>query len=94
MSRSSSIISIIIVVFYPEAGGWRCSLKKVFVKIFQNPQEDNTCTMASYLSAASTFINEEILAQCFAKADDYFCKKLHYRRISQSTKTFLCESQW
>ena len=39
-------------------------LKKVFYKISQNLQE-NTCTRASFIIAASKFINEETPAQSF-----------------------------
>ena len=37
-------------------------LKKKFLKILQNSQE-NTCTEVSFLSAAISFINEESPAQ-------------------------------
>ena len=48
-------------------------LKKVFLKISQNLQE-NTCTKVSFLSAACNFINEETLAQCFPKSLAIFGK--------------------
>ena len=62
----------IIFVFYPEAVVRRWSLK-VFYKIWQNSQE-NTSTGVSFLSAASNFINEETLAQCFPKPLTIFPK--------------------
>ena len=48
-------------------------LKKVFLKISQNSQE-NTCTGVSFLSAASNFINEVTPAQCFPKPLTIFAK--------------------
>ena len=42
-------------------------LKKVFLKISQNSQE-NTCTEVSFLSAVCNFINEQTLTQCFLKS--------------------------
>ena len=48
-------------------------LKKVFLKISQNSQE-NTCTRLSFLSAAGNFINEETPAQCFPKPLTIFAK--------------------
>ena len=47
--------------------------KTVLLKISQNLQE-NVCTGVSFLSAASNFINEEILAQCFPKLLTIFAK--------------------
>ena len=32
----------------PEAVVWTCSIKKLFLKIFENPQE-STCTSVSFL---------------------------------------------
>ena len=50
----------IIFVFYPEVVERRCSLK--------------TCPRVSFLSAASTFSNEETPAQCFPKPLTIFAK--------------------
>ena len=48
-------------------------LKKVFLKISQNSQE-NTCTGVFFLCATSNFINEESPAQCFPKPLTIFAK--------------------
>ena len=48
-------------------------LKKVFLKILQNLQE-NICTEVSFSSAASNFINEKTLTQCFPKPSTIFAK--------------------
>ena len=42
-----------------------CSVKKVFLEILQNSQE-NTCARVSFLSSACNFIKQEILAQVFS----------------------------
>ena len=49
------------------------SLKDVFLKIYQNPQE-NTSTGVSFLNALSNFINEETPAQCFLELLTIFAK--------------------
>ena len=45
---------------------WRCSVKKVFLEISQNSQE-NTCARVSFLIKfqAGNFIKKETLAQVF-----------------------------
>ena len=48
-------------------------LKKVFLNISQNSQE-NTCTEMSFLTAFSNFINEEAPAKCFPKPLTIFAK--------------------
>ena len=60
---------ITIFVFYRR----QVFLKKMFLKIAQNSQE-NTCTGVSFLSAACDFINEETLAQYFPKSLTIFVK--------------------
>ena len=58
----------------PEAVSQRCSVKKVFIEISQNSQE-NTCARVSFLiklqASASNFIKKETLAQVFSCE---FCK--------------------
>ena len=51
-----------------EAGVQTCSVKKVFLEISQNSQE-NTCARASFLivaGGACNFIKKETLAQVFS----------------------------
>ena len=52
-----------------EAVVWRCSVKKVFLEISQNSQE-NTCARVSFLiklqALACSFIKKETLAQVFS----------------------------
>ena len=45
----------------------------LFLKISQNSQE-NICTVVSFLSAASNFINEGTPGQCFPKLLTIFAK--------------------
>ena len=51
-----------------EAGIQKCSVKKVFLEILQNSQE-NTCARVSFLiklQASSNFIKKETLAKVFS----------------------------
>ena len=58
-------------VFYKrKAVAQTCSVKKVFLEISQNSQE-NTCARVSFLIAACNFIKKETLAQVFPCE---FCK--------------------
>ena len=43
----------------------RCPVKKVFLKIFQNSQE-NTCARAFFLIKLQAFIKKETLARLFS----------------------------
>ena len=55
-------------IFFREAVVQRCSVKKVFLEISQNSQE-NTCTRASFFTKrpeAWNFIKKETLAQVFS----------------------------
>ena len=56
-------------MIYPEAVAQRCSVKKVFLEISQNSQE-NTCARVSFFiklqAAACNFIKKETLAQVFS----------------------------
>ena len=54
-------------ILYSEAVAQRCSVKKVFLEISQNSQE-NTCSTCS--NHCSNFIKKETLAQAFCN----FCK--------------------
>ena len=60
---------VIIGSIKTEAVVQRCSVKKVFLKISQNSQE-NTCARASFLiklqASVSNFIKKETLAQVFS----------------------------
>ena len=64
----------------------RCSVKKVFLEISQNLQE-NTCARVSFLiklqALACNFIKKETLAQVFS-----------YEFCETSNKTFLLEHLW
>ena len=55
-------------IFFREAVVQRCSVKKLFLEISQNSQE-NTCTRASFFTKrheAWNFIKKETLAQVFS----------------------------
>ena len=60
---------VIIGSIKTEAVVQRCSVKKVFLKISQNSQE-NTCARASFLiklqASVCNFIKKETLAQVFS----------------------------
>ena len=66
-------IEIILEVILPqpklEAVAQRCSVKKVFLEISQNSQE-NTCGRVSFFiklqTSAGTFIKKETVAQLFS----------------------------
>ena len=53
-----------------EAVVQRCSVKKVFLEISQNSQE-NTCARVSFLIKLQAFIKKETLAQVFSSE---FCE--------------------
>ena len=52
-------------VLQREALVQKCSVKKAFLKILQNSQE-NTCDRVSFLGLACNFIKKETLAQVFS----------------------------
>ena len=66
-------IFVLLYLYFIRSNRTEVFLKKVFLKISQNSQE-NTCTGVSFLSAASNFINEETIAQCFPKPMTIFAK--------------------
>ena len=50
-----------------EAVAQRCSVKKVFLEIFQNSQEKNTCVRFSFLiKQACNLLKKQNLAQVFS----------------------------
>ena len=55
---------------YSETVALRCSVKKVFLEIFQNLQE-STCAKVSLFNKVAPFIKKETLAQVFSCE---FCK--------------------
>ena len=68
---------------YTEAVAQRCSVKKVFLKNFQNSQE-NICARVSFLlklkAEAFKFIKKETLAQVFScKFCEIFNNRFFYR---------------
>ena len=60
---------IVILPHYSEAVAWRRSVKKVFLEIPQNSQE-NTCVIVSFVmklqAEACNFIKKETLTQVFS----------------------------
>ena len=69
----------------PEAVGQRCSVKKVFLEISENPQE-STCARVTFLiklqALACAFIKKETLAQLFS------CEFFEISKNTFSYRTF------
>ena len=56
---------------YSEAVALRCSVKKVFLEIFQSSQESNCAKVSANVAKVAPFIKKETLAQVFSCE---FCK--------------------
>ena len=77
---------------WTEAVVWRCSVKKMFLEILQNSQE-NTCAKVSFLiklqAEAFNFIKKETLIQVFS------CEFCEISKDSFSYKTLpMATSVW
>ena len=67
MKEASSFLKKIVLLF--RSSHWRCSVKKVFLKISQNSQ-DNTCVRVSLLmklkaSDPQLYLKERLWRRCF-----------------------------
>ena len=72
-------LTILLKISFPEVVPRKCSVKKLFLEISQNSQE-NTCVRVSFVAGwSATLLKKEILAQVFSCE---FCKLLHFSHKS------------
>ena len=69
LKQNTKVMMRLLVTQYQKAVSRRCSIKKVFLKVSQNSQE-NTCVRVSFLiklqALACNFIKRECLAHMFS----------------------------
>ena len=89
---------IFLTIFFTKAVVWRCSLKKVFLKISQNSQE-NTCVRVSFLIklqasgkiSKNTFLTEQLRWLLLAFQSEA-CKSIKKETLGQVFSCEFCES--